>query len=415
MTALRLNDKLIIVAIFLLTGTAVAEVPVLYPMQETATYKKVAANHHAVHPALQWELLPGESILQIARLMFPKDSIARSKFIRAVIHTNPEHFPAGTYQPLTAGTVIHIPDLRSIHAYSVPILRKHEQNTANSTIQNKSSTETITSGLNSNPLLLQLLTQLEQVAESETRALNTLTKHTESLVSQIAAIQSIHEIKAQEPSTATGPLQQTSRQYPENAASLTESSDVSWESPLTFDIAFMLGILLTILIIILILRNFHRIQEKLTQRSNAALSPTVTHHHQYEALFLDHNRAGNNPLENSYGASSEMASQARLIIKQGDSENAIQFLQKQLSTNKFDISGWLLLFELLYSLNNRPDFKKNARRFKRLGKFPDIWAQIQELGYRLEPNEPLYFDDQKRKEKFFSNSSNSENNQFLNY
>lgn len=37
--------------------------------------------------------------------------------------------------------------------------------------------------------------------------------------------------------------------------------------------------------------------------------------------------------------------------------------------------------------------------------FPDIWRQIQALGHRLEPNESLYFDEQKRREKFFSDTS----------
>ncbi|MBA3756616.1 MAG: hypothetical protein H0X02_10470, partial [Nitrosomonas sp.] len=86
-------------------------------------------------------------------------------------------------------------------------------------------------------------------------------------------------------------------------------------------------------------------------------------------------------------------------------EIEIQQLQKQLAINQHDISGWLLLFELLYKSGNKRDFKKNARRFKRLREFPDIWVQIQDLGHRLEPNESLYFNEQKRKEKFFSDST----------
>jgi len=34
--------------------------------------------------------------------------------------------------------------------------------------------------------------------------------------------------------------------------------------------------------------------------------------------------------------------------------------------------------------------------------------QIQNLGNKLEPGEPLYFDEQKRKEKFFSGASAAE-------
>ena len=90
------------------------------------------------------------------------------------------------------------------------------------------------------------------------------------------------------------------------------------------------------------------------------------------------------------------------LIKQDNPEAMIQLLQKQLAINPNDISAWLHLFELLYKSGNKQDFKKHARRFKRLGEFPDIWAQIQNLGNHLESDELLYFDEQKRKEKFFS-------------
>ncbi|MEK7792111.1 MAG: hypothetical protein AAB306_03090, partial [Pseudomonadota bacterium] len=63
---------------------------------------------------------------------------------------------------------------------------------------------------------------------------------------------------------------------------------------------------------------------------------------------------------------------------------------------------WLLLFEILHSQNSKTEFKKHARRFKRLGLFPDTWAQIQAWGHALEPMEPLYFTEKERTEKFFS-------------
>ena len=102
---------------------------------------------------------------------------------------------------------------------------------------------------------------------------------------------------------------------------------------------------------------------------------------------------------------SQVASDAELLVKQGNPEAAVQFLQKQLSIHRFDVPGWILLFELLYASGSKADFRKNARRFRRLGEFPDLWAQIQNLGHRLEPDEPLYFDEQKRKERFFPDSS----------
>ncbi len=408
------SSKLILVVIFSLAGASVlAEAPVPYPTQDNAVHKKSAANL-----AMQWELLPGESILQIARLMFPKDSTTRDTFVRAVIRTNPEHFPTGTYQPLPAGTVIHIPDLRTINAYSAPAVKKRRPSASNNEARSKSPRPptAVISHLNSNHLFLQLVTQLEQIAEKEMRELTALTQHTESLASQVAEIQSIHTSKTQQPNKQqvdhpNGPQEINLQhlEHFEDPIPTAVSGDTSWENHFSFDTVFVLGILLMVLIVILILRNYRRIQEKLARPRDASLSPGITYQqHQYEVLFLDQSHHSAQSIENSPDASSEMASEARLMIKQDNSEVAIQFLQKQLATNKFDISGWLLLFELLYALNNKSGFKKNARRYKRLGKFPDIWVQIQDLGHRLEPNESLYFDEKKRKEKFFPDSSDSD-------
>ncbi|WP_297324090.1 hypothetical protein [Nitrosomonas sp.] len=407
-----LISKLILVAIFsLASASVVAETAAAYSGQDNAVHKK------ATNRTMQWELLPGENILQIARLMFPKDSTTRDTFIRAVIRINPEHFPAGTYQPLPAGTVIHIPDLRTIHAYSAPTVKKRRAITANNEAQSKSpiTPTAVISNLNSNHLFLQLISQLEQIAQKETHDLTALTQHTASLASRIAEIQSLYAMKTQQSSESqianSGGFQEISLQPTErfeDPISPAESSDTSWENPFRFDSVFVLGILLMVLIVILILRNYRRIQERLTQPREASLPPGISNPHQYQVLFLDQNRHSADPMQNSpETSSSDMASEARLLIKQDNSEAAIQFLQKQLATNKFDISGWLLLFELLYALNNKSGFKKNARRFKRLGKFPDIWVQIQDLGYRLEPNESLYFNEQRRKEKFFPDSSDS--------
>ncbi len=414
-------SRLVLITACLLAGTSVgAETPTTYALPDSPINDTTEATLNA-NTGLQWQLLPGEDIAQIAHLMFPEDSITREKFIRAIIHMNPEHFPAGTYQPLATGAIVQIPDLRAIPAFSVPSDRKRKSKAANNATRNKpqDSSETISSNASSNPLLVQLTTQLEQIAENETRELNTLINQTESLALQVAHIQSIHTSRIHESrqqQTTTPPV------APETIPQLVEKVDkpqtpvefndaTQQEAQFPLDTVLLLGALLTVLILILVLRSYRKIQERLTRSNDNALFPELTHRNQYEALFLDRNPQNNaTPAENSSreNASSDIASEARLMIKQGNSDDAVLFLQKQLATNQFDISGWLLLFELLYSLKNKSNFKKNARRFKRLGRFPDIWVQIQDLGHRLEPNEPLYFDEEKRKEKFFPDSSNSE-------
>ncbi|NBQ69073.1 MAG: hypothetical protein EBU46_09670 [Nitrosomonadaceae bacterium] len=437
------RGKLFIVILLFLTGTSVsAEVPVSHSERDhTAQQKTGNPADNAARPGMQWQILPGEDIPQIGHLMFPHDAVARDAFVRAVIRTNPEHFPDGAYRPIPAGTVIHIPDLRTIGKYAKPATKAHPSNSsrgANKRPPQASAPDNATSGLNE---ALQLIAQLEQIAENETNELNILLKRIESIEKQLTAMQAIlmahvpesnnerrsesaspipPEEMTQPPQGAvaaspadssvqpaenivTAPQPPANTQQPVNPVASVETTPAAPESDLLLDNAFLLGILLTLLIIFLIVRNYQRIKERLAKSRDTALPFDPSERHQYEALLLrrsDDKKTGSpqNPPE----PPGQLVSEAGTLLEQENPEAAIQLLQKQLAKNKQDIPGWLLLFELLYKANDKRDFKKNARRFKRLGEFPDIWQQIQKLGNQLEPNEPLYFDEQKRKEKFFS-------------
>ena len=444
------RGKLFIVILLFLTGTSVsAEVPVSHSERDHIVQQKTGnPAGNAARPGMQWQILPGEDIPQIGHLMFPHDAAARDAFVRAVIRTNPEHFPDRTYRPIPAGTVIHIPDLRTIGKYAKPATKAHPSNSsrgANKRPPQASAPDSTASSLNE---ALQLIAQLEQIAENETNELNILLKRIESIEKHIIAMQAIlmthvpasnNERRSESPSpippeeiaqpsqevAATPPADSSSVQPAENIATAPqppadaqqpanpivpiETNPAAPESALLLDNAFLLGILLTLLIIFLIARNYQRIKERLAKSRDAALPFDPSERHQYEALLLRRSdekktESPQNPPE----PPGQLVSEARTLIEQENPEAAIQMLQKQLAKNQQDIPGWLLLFELLYKANNKRDFKKNARRFKRLGEFPDIWQQIQKLGNQLEPNESLYFDEQKRKEKFFSDPADAE-------
>ena len=439
------RGKLLIVILLFLTGTSVsAEVPVSHSERDHIAQQKTGnPASNAARPGMQWQILPGEDIPQIGHLMFPHDAVARDAFVRAVIRTNPEHFPDGTYRPITAGTVIHIPDLRTIGQYAKPATKAHPSNSsrsANKRPPQASAPDSATSGLNE---ALQLIAQLEQIAENETNELNILLKRIESIEKQIVAMQAIlmthvpassNERRSESPSpippeeitqpsqeVAATPPADNSVQPAENIVTApqppadtqqpptVETNPAAPESPLLLDNAFLLGILLTLLIIFLIARNYQRIKERLAKSRDAALPFDPSERHQYEALLLRRSdETKTEPPQNPPEPPGQLVSEARTLIEQENPEAAIQMLQKQLAKNQQDIPGWLLLFELLYKANNKRDFKKNARRFKRLGEFPDIWQQIQKLGNQLEPNESLYFDEQKRKEKFFSDPAEAD-------
>lgn len=437
------SGKLVFIIVFILTGTSVmAEVPVSYPTQDNITRTGIdaASSHTAAKSGVQWQILPGEDIKQIARMMFPKDPVARDNFIRAIIYTNLEHFPDGIYQPVPAGSILRIPDLRTISAYAKPAAKTKKSSTTSGLNQTKSSEsalETGKSGLNNNHPALKLITQLEQIAESEAHELNTLLIRIASLEKQIAAMQTILSLKmatrneqpveiisipveadiphtqgaatppadnAQPVTTAIPPSEASAQQLNQPTGS-DKTDSVSIESALFSDSLFLFGLLFALLIIIVILRSHHKIKEKLTRSTNESL-PDLAERHRYEALLLHRGDKQTGSPEDAAEAPGQTESAAHALIKQDNPDAAIQLLQKQLAANQRDIPVWLLLFEQLYKSNNKRDFKKNARRFKRMGEFPDIWTQIQKLGNQLESNEPLYFDELKRKEKFFSDTSN---------
>lgn len=437
MTVFR--SKLLIFIFLFLTGTSVsAEVPVSHSGHDhSARVKTAFPADHAAQPGMHWQILPGEDIPQIARLMFPDNARMRDAFIRAVIRNNPQLFPDRVYQPIPAGTTVYIPDLRTIGAYAKPLTRKHTSNAPQSARKHPPQAPAQVSaqaGFSHDHPVWQLIEHLEKIAEEETGELNKLLNRIESIEKQIVAMQSLlsasvaaankplaetaHSTQlaenAQQPQNTAPPAGheitplQSSSPQPVNPAAPVESGAAPAEPALFSDNALLLGILLILLIVIVIVRSYRKIKARLAQSRDASLLPDAAERHQYEALLLRRTEQNTGSAENPPEPSGQAVAEARALIEQENPEAAVQLLQKHLAQNQHDIPGWLLLFELLYKASNKRDFKKNARRFKRLGEFPNIWQQIQKLGNQLEPDESLYFDEQKRKEKFFSDAGDSD-------
>lgn len=435
------RSRLLIVFFLFLTGTSVsAEVPVSYPDHDHSAQAETALPADPVaKPGMHWQILPGEDIPQIARLMFPGNARMRDAFIRAVIRKNPELFPNGVYQPIPAGTTVFIPDLRTIGAHAKRPARKQTNNATQGTHQHspQAPAQAIAqSGFSHDHPLWQLIAQLEKTAGEQVSELNKLLNHIESIEKKIVAMQSLlsasvaaankppaeitHQVQPAEntpqpqptapPPTehAITPPQPSPPPQPANPVPPVETGAAPAESALLTENALLLGIVLILLIAIVIVRSYRKIKERLAQSRDASLSPDAAERHQYETLLLRRTEKKTGAAENKQEPSGQVISEARALIEQENPEAAAQLLQKHLVQNQHDIPSWFLLFELLYKANNKRDFKKNARRFKRLGEFPDIWQQIQKLGNQLEPDESLYFDEQKRMEKFFSNAGDSD-------
>ena len=436
---MTVSRSILIVFFLFLTDTPVsAEVPVAYPGSGHSAQAEAASSaDHAAKPGMHWQILPGEDLPQIARLMFPDNARMRDAFIRAVIRKNPQLFPDGFYQPIPAGTTVYIPDLRTIGAHAKPVRKAHASNAARASQgQPQAPAQSAAEpGFSHDHPVWQLLTQLEKIAEEETEELNKLLNRIEVIEKQIIAMQSLLSASVapankplagitpsdqpaettQQPQPVSSPSAaqavtppQSNPPQPANPALPVETGAAPAESALFPDNVLLLGILLIFFIVIVIVRSYRKIKDKLAQSRDAPLLPDAAERHQYEALLLRRTEQKTGSAENPPEPSGQVVAEARALIDQDNAEAAVQLLQKHLAQNKQDIPGWLLLFELLYKASNKRDFKKNARRFKRLGEFPDIWQQIQKLGNQLEPDESLYFDEQKRKEKFFSDAADSD-------
>lgn len=479
--------KLLLAAILLLTGLGAGTALSDPDNTRIATDTRSASAQNPARPGMMWQILPGEDIRETARLVYPQNPAARDSLIRAIIRTNPQHFPGGGYQPLAAGTIIHFPDLRTIGAYAKTAKQSHkaptEKKLPRSQPQTTPPAKLARSG--NDPQVTRLIAQLDHEAGTESLELNTLIQQIGLLETRLNEFQTLLEAKtrhtgkppavtttpvtmhdessepvqetavtihenappleqsdlppenvapqterellaetmppAAEPAIAAeaeqqqsiaheaiAPLQQVGSAQPVPDISADEAPGTSLEDLISADNILLIGILLTMLIVLIMLRSYRKIKERHAHASDIVTILDTDERRRYEALFLrqDEN-AGQSP-ENPSAPDDQIVAEARALIAQDKTDEAVQALQKLLATNQQNIPGWLLLFEILYKANNKRDFKKNARRFKRLNQFSDIWMQIQNLGNKLEPGEPLYFDEQKRKEKFFSGASAAE-------
>lgn len=404
----------IVVVTFLLIDSSVAyESPASDSTQDSITHHQSTPDRHEANSGMLWQILPGENIHQIASLMFPDQPTVRDSFIRAVIRTNPELFPNGVSQSLPTGTTIFIPDLRTISTYSRSPSKAQKPSKADSIIDNQlpeTSEDSSPSNLTSNQSEWQWLIRLQQLAENELHELSILIKRIESLELRfddiyprlLALIQALHTPVANDILSPQPDNQQLDSPILPDANNITLA-----ENQPAFDTVFVIGILLTALIVLTMVWSYRKMQKRSLQSIDNTLFPEVADSHSFDDFAVHQKNSSTEPSDRLANDYDQLAVTARSIAQRHGPEAAIQFLQKQLSVYRLDIPGWILLFELLFNSGSKADFKKNARRFKRLGEFPDIWAQIQILGNRLEPDEPLYFDEQKRKDRFFPDLSNS--------
>ncbi|STR44878.1 type IV pilus assembly protein FimV [Iodobacter fluviatilis] len=81
---------------------------------------------------------------------------------------------------------------------------------------------------------------------------------------------------------------------------------------------------------------------------------------------------------------------AQLLVAQGETDQAIELLYQTIDENEADSEPWLLLFRVLRQQGMKTEYAQLARRFHDLGGDADDWALVRNIGYRLDPENPLY-------------------------
>jgi pilus assembly protein FimV len=81
---------------------------------------------------------------------------------------------------------------------------------------------------------------------------------------------------------------------------------------------------------------------------------------------------------------------AQLLVAQGETDQAIELLYHTIEENEADNEPWLLLFRVLRQQGMKTEYAQLARRFHDLDGDADDWALVRNIGYRLDPENPLY-------------------------
>jgi len=85
--------------------------------------------------------------------------------------------------------------------------------------------------------------------------------------------------------------------------------------------------------------------------------------------------------------------EAELYANLGRPSTAVKLLQNMIKQNPAKVSAWKLLLSIYSSLAQAAEFEKTARKFLTLHQDSPSWGEMQALGRTLDPNNPLYVDN----------------------
>ncbi|WP_293936759.1 FimV family protein [Iodobacter sp.] len=122
-------------------------------------------------------------------------------------------------------------------------------------------------------------------------------------------------------------------------------------------------------------------------RSNIKPSPTDP---KEEHSIFRHSQLFHGGIEVQEEDGSATLERAQLLVAQGETDQAIELLYITIDENEAETEPWLLLFRVLRQQGMKTEYAQLARRFHDLSNDAEDWALVRNIGYRLDPENPLY-------------------------
>lgn len=395
---------------------------------------------------VEWTIRPGETLSSIARAVYPRGSSMRAKLIHAIVRLNPAAFPDANPDRVAAGTVITIPDLRTIAAEPVPtpkltaamtptlaaketpapeakpVKKKAQAPAPKTTVQTaKAPSEKpaqfrlklATEGVN-----LSLIGKLGEAERKFLRERQHLLDSDDQMASFLALKHQVSQLEAQlADMRATvnrpgSPLPLAPRASPGPTSDMLEIVKYG----LTLYLLPAAQILSAFLALFFLLRYYRNIKASLL-RSGALFvlkkrpsvrRPVLVEPDKSVVVGTEFDRAlvaAATPEKAAVPEAAqakhepsidEILEEAQLYVIHGHPERAIELLEEQIRTSRGEVRVWMLLFVIFRSQGMKVDFGKLAQRFRTIIQDPELWENVRALGHELDPANELYFTEAER-------------------
>lgn len=326
-----------------------------------------AAESPAAMPALEWAMLPGETLQQLAQLIYPQNPVMQQRFVDACVALNRQTLPdLGASTPFDGPTPLLIPDLRALAANAPPDMPPLRLSRETGRLHAARAALNPTPGLEP---VLQLSPRLESLRQRN-QALETeqtlMAGRLDLLEKQLREMQVIlHDARPRKRKLAPMPAKQPETPQPPVWLPVLQSLQEHW----LVVAAFVAGLLAVV--------TGWRLRRRLGRAMKAAMpspaatpvspdvqpvqplppatgvavpaAPSASQHHDHGTMHVDE--------------IDSIVEEARVFYALGRQEQALEMLIHHIEAHpRQSVSPWLYLLELYRASGRQQEFTALARR-----------------------------------------------------